>query len=380
MKKILVINTAYKTKGGEDTNIIDEIAFLKNFYEVKFLEFNNKDRLSIFDFIAFLTNSNIKSNKILKDTINEFNPDIAYVHNTWFKANLGIFKTLKKNKIKVFLKIHNFRYYCCNFFLIKNHLNNSEFCYMCNLHKKNKIFNKYYEKSYLKSIFGIIYGKKYFRLIKYSEINLLVMTNFHKDFLINLGFRYDKINIFRNPISSLSEDKYNQNSNYLVYAGRLSSDKGVEELIKAWTKSNLNKLSLKIIGEGELLHKLSNKYKSLDIEFLGLLDNKTTLDLIKKSRGVVTATRMYEGQPRLLCEASINGIPSLFPDFGGMGEFFPKDYILKFEQFNYEDLSNKMGLFESLQDLKSVSFEINEYAKEKLSEEVLKKSLYKIFE
>ena len=89
---------------------------------------------------------------------------------------------------------------------------------------------------------------------------------------------------------------------------------------------------------------------------------------------------MYEGQPRLLCEASINGIPSLFPDFGGMGEFFPKDYILKFEQFNYEDLSNKMGLFESLQDLKSVSFEINEYAKEKFSEEVLKKSLYKIFE
>ena len=329
MKKILVINTAYKTKGGEDTNIIDEIAFLKNFYEVKFLEFNNKGRLSIFDFLAFLTNSNIKSNKILKETINEFNPDIAYVHNTWFKANLGVFKTLKKNKIKVFLKIHNFRYFCCNFFLIKNHIKNSEFCYMCNLHKKNRLFNKYYEKSYLKSIFGIIYGKRYYRLIKNAEINLLVMTTFHKDFLINLGFGSDKINIFRNPISSLSVDKYNQNSNYLVYAGRLSSDKGVEQLINAWIKSNLNKLSLKIIGDGDLLDKLSNKYTSFDIDFLGLLDNKTTLDLIKKSRGVITATRMYEGQPRLLCEASINGIPSLFPDFGGMGEFFPKDYILK---------------------------------------------------
>ena len=106
----------------------------------------------------------------------------------------------------------------------------------------------------------------------------------------------------------------------------------------------------------------------------------TTLDLIKKSRGVITATRMYEGQPRLLCEASINGIPSLFPDFGGMGEFFPKDYILKFEQFNYEDLSNKMGLFESLPNLESVSFEINEYTKDQLSEEILKKSLDKILE
>ena len=37
---------------------------------------------------------------------------------------------------------------------------------------------------------------------------------------------------------------------------------------------------------------------------------------------------MYEGQPRLLCEASINGIPSLFPDFGGMGEIPAVDTIL----------------------------------------------------
>ena len=31
MKKILVVNTIYKEKGGEDTNIVDEVNFLKNF-------------------------------------------------------------------------------------------------------------------------------------------------------------------------------------------------------------------------------------------------------------------------------------------------------------------------------------------------------------
>ena len=38
MKKILVINTLYKEKGGEDTNIIDEVNFLREFYDVKYIE------------------------------------------------------------------------------------------------------------------------------------------------------------------------------------------------------------------------------------------------------------------------------------------------------------------------------------------------------
>ena len=38
MKKILVINTLYKEKGGEDTNIIDEVEFLSQFYDVKYID------------------------------------------------------------------------------------------------------------------------------------------------------------------------------------------------------------------------------------------------------------------------------------------------------------------------------------------------------
>ena len=50
---------------------------------------------------------------------------------------------------------------------------------------------------------------------------------------------------------------------------------------------------------------------------------------------------MYEGQPRLLTEASYLGVPSIFPKFGGMGEFFPKNYELVFNQYDYEDLTKK---------------------------------------
>ena len=55
MKKILVINTKYKISGGEDTNIIDELEFLRKNYEIQYLEFNNSKKINIFDLFAFFT-------------------------------------------------------------------------------------------------------------------------------------------------------------------------------------------------------------------------------------------------------------------------------------------------------------------------------------
>ena len=176
MKKILVINTIYKEKGGEDTNIVDEIIFLKKHYDIKYLEFKNSDKLKLIDYLAFFTTSNRKSNKILKDVLNEFKPDLAYVHNTWFKANLGIFRILGKNNVTTYLKIHNFRYFCTKFFLVRNHIKTENFCYMCNLNNTDqKIINYYFKDSKVKSFFMINYGKRYYRLIQKSKIKLLVM-------------------------------------------------------------------------------------------------------------------------------------------------------------------------------------------------------------
>ena len=46
-------------------------------------------------------------------------------------------------------------------------------------------------------------------------------------------------------------------------------------------------------------------YKQDNINFLGYQDNKKVLELISSSNGVITCTKLYEGQPTLLCEASL---------------------------------------------------------------------------
>ena len=343
MKKLLVIHNKYQIPGGEDSNIHDEISHLMNQYEVKYLEFNNIEKLRIFDLLSLATRTNIFANRLLKKELNTFKPDAVYIHNTWFKANLGLFKILKKRNINTLFKIHNFRYDCSRFFLASNHLRGSKVCNACFFNKQNRIFNKYYEDSYLKSLLLIFYSKKLFKIIKNYPLKVIVLTNFHKDYLSMLGVSKSKIFTYCNPIT-LNGDKIDKTkkNKYAVYAGRLTKEKGVENLLDSWVSADIAEFSLKIIGSGNMHSKLISKYKNSNIEFLGELSNEDTLKQIKESSVVITATKMYEGQPRLLCEASSFGVPSIYPSFGGMDEFFPKDYPFSFKQYDYVDLKSKI--------------------------------------
>ncbi len=372
MKKILLLNTKYREFGGEDSNILDEKVFLSKNYDVEYLEYDNSDKLQLVDYISFFTNKNRQSNRKLIDKIKSFNPDIVYVHNTWFKANLGIFKILKDLNIETVLKIHNFRFSCTDSYSSKSHLDNGKYCHKCGFVSKN-FFNKYYESSYLKSFFLIRYGKRYKKILQNFDFKILVMTNFQKKYLIESGLNANKIFLYENPLNNIqmTNNVYNENSDYIVYAGRISNAKGVKELITSWKNSNIQNLSLKIIGQGENLEKLIEIHKNDNIEFLGKLDNKEAKKVIQNSRAVVTATKMYEGQPRLLCEASSMGVPSIFPNFGGMVEFFPKDYQLKFDQYNYSDLEKKLNMLNNLNLFKELSEEVKKYIDTKLSDEIL---------
>tara|TARA_A100001015_G_scaffold317756_1_gene435549 strand:+ start:3016 stop:4080 length:1065 start_codon:yes stop_codon:yes gene_type:complete len=349
MKKILIINTKYKELGGEDSNILDEIDLLSKNYKVEYLEFDNSKKLNVFDLLSFLNNSNFISNKIVSRKIDEFKPDVAYVHNTWFKANLGIFKILKQKKVPVIVKIHNFRYWCANTYLLKDHLKGNKFCPACSLKNSNRLINNYFPESFSKSLILIKFIRKYLSVLKNSDIKILTITDFHKKFLTDLNIPQNKILKYNNPIKINQQiaKNYNSSSNYVVYAGRITESKGVEELLFKWQKfSNAHGLILKIVGEGDLKETFKNRFNQDSIEFVGYLNNQEVKKLISKSRAVITATKMYEGQPRLLCEASSLGIPSIFPNFGGMNEFFPPKYELSFEQYNYEDLNKKLLLLE----------------------------------
>ncbi len=374
LQKILVINTKYRVFGGEDANIVDELKFLKNHFEVDYLEYNNADKIGFFDLIGFLTQSNLASNSKLLTKIKIFEPDIVYIHNTWFKAGLGIFKICKKKNIKVLHKIHNYRFDCSRFFLSKNHLKHHQQCPACGVKKESLgIYNKYFSESIIKSILINLYSKKYFQILKSHPIQILVLSEFQKNYIEKLGIENDKISIYSNPIDiSIKEfSDYDAESNSVIFAGRLVENKGIEEILKIWNNTDTNNLILEIIGTTEDKINIFKKYNSKKIKFLGQLDNNEVKKKIKTSRAVITATKLFEGQPRVLLEASSYGVPSIYPNFGGMSDFFPTDYLLSFKQFNYEDLEKKISMLHDSKLLSDASKSIKNHIISNYSEDLL---------
>ena len=100
MKKILIIHNKYQNIGGEDIAVDQEVNTLKKYFDVHELYFSNNFSNYFSDIFGLINSNNKKSNEILNKTLKEFNPNIVYVHNTWFKASLGIFNILKSKNIK----------------------------------------------------------------------------------------------------------------------------------------------------------------------------------------------------------------------------------------------------------------------------------------
>ena len=383
LKKLLIIHNKYRITGGEDIVVDQETKVLEKHFIVNSLIFSNKVSLSFNKLPLFLSSRNKDSRDKITKAIDDFNPDIALVHNTWFNASLSIFDVLKEKNIQTILKLHNFRYFCTKNFFHKDHIPRNEICSACGqCSSRYRIFNKYFQDSYIKSLMIILYGRRYFNLLKNGNFKIIVLTHFHKKFLSKLNISSERISVIPNLLDLDAKQLQNKtfNNEYIVYGGRISEEKGIEELIHTFLSCNFDNLYLKIIGNGPSRSYLEEQYKSESIQFVKEVSNTEMLDIISNSKGVVTATKLYEGQPTLLCEASLQGIPSVFPKSGGIEEFFPNEYPLSYNQYDYKELKNKLIYLNNLDDSNEIGEKNKEFIERYLDEKKLIKNLNEVID
>ena len=378
-EKILVIHTQYRDKGGEDIAVDEEIKFLRKFYDVDTLFFSNKFDKKFFQVLFLLLNYNFISSKKLNKKINTFKPDICYVHNTWFEGSTSIIRFLQKKGIRTIIKVHNSRINCCNSYLVKNHIDREQFCNGCGQsRKKYQIFNKIFSNSYLKSFLVVRHTKKLLSYIISYKITVLALGEFQKKQMIQIGLDPKNIHIFHNYIKHQRIQKEKDIIDYFVYAGRVSAEKGVKELIEVFLECKFENLKLYIVGDGPQLNELKNYFNLPNIYFFGSKNREDTLKIIRSSKGVLTFTKMHEGQPTVLCEASMLSVPSVFPKAGSISSFFPPNYPYVFEQGNKNDFKKKLIEFNDNKNLSDLALNNKDFILGLLKEETLYKKFKKI--
>lgn len=105
---------------------------------------------------------------------------------------------------------------------------------------------------------------------------------------------------------------------YLLYFGRLVEEKGVHELLEAYTCVTGDKPRLVIIGDrsdSEYSRALVTRY-SKEVEFLDFMPKEKLADYIRKAMAVVIPSVWYDNLPNVLLEAYAYGKPVIAPDHG----------------------------------------------------------------
>ena len=105
----------------------------------------------------------------------------------------------------------------------------------------------------------------------------------------------------------------------MLYAGRISEEKGLGVLLDAWARARPAALELVVAGEGPLRRELEDRAIA-GVRFTGWLPLAGVRELMLTSRALVFPSVCFEVFPLTIVEAMSAGLPVLASDHGGSAE------------------------------------------------------------
>lgn len=394
--KILLVNKFHYLKGGSEKYYFElaellkehghEVAFFsmkdeKNIktdckeYFVEPIDLNNGSKLKALDVIYSRQNK-----KKMEEALDDFKPDIVHLNNFQRQLSASIIKPIKKRNIPIVYTAHDLQAMCPAITMLDN---NKNICEKCMKGKYlNCIKKKCNKNSRLKSIIGALEGYYYrHNKIYKKKIDFIITpSEFYKNKFIEDGFNLEKIKAIHNFIDLEKYDIKTKDDGYALYFGRLSKEKGVLNLIEAFSK--LEKGVLYIAGDGPEEENIKQIIKDNNLEsrvkLLGFLNYTQMKETIGKAKFIIVPSIWYENCPYSVMETLAIGKPVIGANAGGIPELVKdKKSGLIYKYNDVDDLVKKMeDLFDTDKSVKEYGTNAKkqaqaEYGKNKYYEEII---------
>ncbi|NPU84515.1 MAG: glycosyltransferase family 4 protein [Syntrophaceae bacterium] len=262
----------------------------------------------------------IRAKDRLKKLVDEFKPDIAHVHNMYGRLTTSILDLLSEKKIPAVMTLHDYKLVCPSYkFMFNGHI--CEDCKRARYYKAVK--NRCHKESYWAS--AVIAMESYVneRLNKYRKsIKYLISpSHFLKHKLIDFGWSENQIEFVPNFLNLSDFNPNYTPGKYFLYLGRLSEEKGIRTLIKAFSKLQNRNAELLVVGDGPIRKELENQAENNQrVRFAGYLSGNSLLDATRNALAVVVPSEWYENAPISILEALACGKPVIGATIGGIPE------------------------------------------------------------
>lgn len=367
--KIIFASKFYYRRGGLEAYLFktqkllesyghEVIPFSTNYqqnYETKYSEYccsyHDLSRMGISG--NFLTNFEATINMFfnkeayinMKKLIEKTKPDLVQGFGVTKHLSYSIFKAAKEMGIPTIMRLSDYAILCPNSSAVDGR---GEICsdFACSKSDfKKAVMRKCIHDSALASIIGKsevkinIALEVYKKYVDYFIAPSRFIRNIFMEHLKISPQRISYLPIFIDAVNCSSEC----NNDYFLYAGRLSNEKGVKTLLKAFSINKGNKIVIAGTGPEEINLKRYAQEQCVNAEFIGFQNFEKLQVLISNCKAVIIPSEWYENSPNIILEAYACGKPVIGSCIGGIPELIENYKTgLLFEMGNAEDLAEKI--------------------------------------
>lgn len=293
----------------------------------------------------------------IKREIKDVKPDLVYIIHFVNKLSPSVITGARKTGIPVVLRLSDYFLLCPRF----DFMYEKKVCEECLTKGYVSCIKKRCVKGSLFASIIRVFSMKFHKAINvYKGVYAFITpSEFLKKKLSLNGFDEDKIHCIPTFTSSKTKVGNPEIGSYGLYFGRVTEEKGVETVIKAYEK--LPEYTVKIMGDDttEEATKLKNyvkKHKIKNVEFLGFKSGEELENIIKAARFTLIPSIWYDNLPNTALESfqyskpviasNIGSLPELVID-GENGYLFSpsdeEDLIKKIKMLDDDKLVKKMG-------------------------------------
>ncbi|MFH1620591.1 MAG: glycosyltransferase family 4 protein [Patescibacteria group bacterium] len=338
--KILHVNKFFDLKGGAETylhRLMDEQK--KKGHEVHVFSTQSAGNLSSpdepyfverFDYtkhegfsrdfkkgLAFIWNR--EARRGIRRVLKEVQPDVIHLHNIYHHLSSSILDPIKKSGIPCVQTLHDYKLACPNYKMFTE----GRPCERCK-------GGRYYETvkhhclsaGTAENVLGMMemYMTKFLQSYEKTIRFFICPSQFMSSKMAEWGEPPSKLKFIPNPAFS-GECAAIRDGDYFLMVGRLSAEKGFENIIQAMAK--LPELKLRIAGSGPDEARLKQLVTTLgitNVTFLGFLNKETLQDERSHAMALIVPSVWYENAPLAVLEAMAECLPVIASRIGGLPE------------------------------------------------------------
>jgi len=319
--RILFVHDFYQQYGGEDEAALADKKLLEERQEKIVLYTRYNDEIKNYSVVekALFFPRTIYSRKTVRDVrrlLQRERPELAYVHNVFPLISPSLYYALHSLRIPCIQVFHDYRFLCINGWFYTQ----GQICERCKW--GNYLHGIRYKcmrnSRALSALYAVALG---FNRASGAlrKLNFVATTAFSKQKLMEVGVPEERVFIKPHFIEANAVCPDYRTGDYVAFLGRVSAEKGVWTLVKAFER--MREINLKIIGtgplEGALRGYISERGMS-NVQLVGFKTGTEKWDLLKGSMFSVFPSTSYETFGKAVVEAYAAGKCVIGSNLGGI--------------------------------------------------------------